>query len=304
MPPAAPQPAPPAPLRIAVAGMGLIGGSLYKAAQRAGHRVVGFDRGDPVDVRSADVVFVALPPQTAVDWVLLHAPEYKPGAVVVDTCGVKGPVCRPLFAAAAGRPWTFVGGHPMAGKEVSGFANSTPDLFRNASMILVPPPSAPPDLLRRLAALFDGLGFARTVLADPDRHDQLIAYTSQLCHLASSAYLRDPLAPAHAGFSAGSFRDLVRVGAPDPALWTELFTANRDALLPVLDRYIARLAAFRAALAADDRPALAAQLAEGAAAKRALQTAPPPPTIPPKSFAAAVPSAAPQPQPPHSPTGN
>ncbi|MBP5788338.1 MAG: prephenate dehydrogenase/arogenate dehydrogenase family protein, partial [Kiritimatiellae bacterium] len=133
----------PASLQIAVAGMGLIGGSLYKAAQRAGHHVVGFDRGDPVDVRSADVVFVALPPQTAVDWVLLHAPEYKPGAVVVDTCGVKGPVCRPLFAAAAGRPWTFVGGHPMAGKEVSGFANSTPDLFRNASMILVPPPSAP-----------------------------------------------------------------------------------------------------------------------------------------------------------------
>ena len=290
MPPAAPQPAPAAAtLRIAVAGMGLIGGSLYKAAQRAGHRVVGFDRGDPVDVRDADVVFVALPPQTAVDWVLLHAPEYKPGAVVVDTCGVKGPVCRPLFAAAAGHPWTFVGGHPMAGKEVSGFANSTPDLFRNASMILVPPPDAPPGLLQRLAALFDTLGFARTVLATPERHDEIIAYTSQLCHLASSAYLRDPLAPAHAGYSPGSFRDLVRVGAPDPALWAELFTANRDALLPVLDRYIARLTAFRAALADSDRPALAAQLAEGAAAKRALQTAPPP-----KSLAAAVPSAAPQ----------
>ena len=145
----------PAPLRIAVAGMGLIGGSLYKSARRAGLDVSGFDRGDPVDVRAADVVFVALPPQTAVDWVLLHAPEFKPGAVVVDTCGVKASVCRPLFAAAAGQPWTFVGGHPMAGKEVSGFANSSPDLFHNASMILVPPPDVPEALLRRLAALFD-----------------------------------------------------------------------------------------------------------------------------------------------------
>lgn len=287
---------------IAVAGMGLIGGSLYKAAQRAGFPVAGFDRGDPVDVRTADVVFVALPPQTAVDWVLLHAPEFKPGAVVVDTCGVKAAVCRPLFAAAAGQPWTFVGGHPMAGKEVSGFANSTPDLFHNASMILVPPPGVPEPLLRRLAALFDRLGFARTVLATPERHDELIAYTSQLCHLASSAYLRDPLAPAHAGFSAGSFRDLVRVGAPDPALWSELFSANREALLPVLDRYIARLAAFRDAIAADDRAATAAQLAEGAAAKRALQASAHPATIPldkpedipvHKSLAAAVPSAAP-----------
>lgn len=271
----------PGPLHVAVAGMGLIGGSLYKAARRAGFPVSSFDRGDPVDVRSADVVFVALPPQTAVDWVLLHAPEFKPGAVVVDTCGVKASVCRPLFAAAAGQSWTFVGGHPMAGKEVSGFANSTPDLFRNASMILVPPPGAPESLLRRLAALFADLGFARTVLSSPERHDELIAYTSQLCHLASSAYLRDPLAPAHDGFSAGSFRDLVRVGAPDPALWSELFSANRDALLPVLDRYIARLSAFRAAIASGDRPALHAQLAEGAAAKAALQTAAPPTVVPP-----------------------
>lgn len=297
----------PAPLHVAVAGMGLIGGSLYKAARRAGLDVSGVDRGDPVDVRAADVVFVALPPQTAVDWVLLHAPEFKPGAVVVDTCGVKAAVCRPLFAAAANQSWTFVGGHPMAGKEVSGFANSTPDLFRNASMILVPPPGAPEPLLRRLAALFADLGFARTVLSSPERHDELIAYTSQLCHLASSAYLRDPLAPAHAGFSAGSFRDLVRVGAPDPALWSELFSANREALLPVLDRFIARLSAFRTALAADDRPALAAQLAEGTAAKKALQASAHPAVVPPaspseapavaisKSLAAAVPSAAPHP---------
>lgn len=268
---------PPAPLRIAVAGMGLIGGSLYKAARRAGFPVAGFDRGDPVDVRAADVVFAALPPRTAVDWILLHAPEFKTGAVVLDTCGVKQCVCDALRGVPADRRWTFVGAHPMAGREVSGFANSTPDLFQNASMILTPAPGTPPALLDRLRALFSDLGFARTVLTDPARHDTLVAYTSQLCHLVSSAYLRDPLALSHDGFSAGSFRDLTRVGAPDPALWTELFAANHSALLPVLDRCIARLHAFRDAIAANDLPSLHAQLAEGAAVKRALQTAPPPP---------------------------
>jgi len=271
-----PSPASPAPLRIAVAGMGLIGGSLYKAAQRAGFPVSGFDRGDPVDVASADVVFAALPPRTAVDWILLHAPEFKTGAVVLDTCGVKKYVCDALQGVPADRRWTFVGAHPMAGKEVSGFANSDPDLFHGASMILTPAPGTPDALLDHLRALFADLGFARTVLADPARHDTLIAYTSQLCHLVSSAYLRDPLALDHDGFSAGSFRDLTRVGAPDPALWAELFTTNREALLPVLDRCIARLAAFRTAIATDDLPALHSQLAEGRRLKQALNSPPAP----------------------------
>ena len=256
---------------IAIAGMGLIGGSLYKAAKRAGHDVVGFDKGDPVDVRDADVVFVALAPAIAIDWIRLHAPEFKDGAVVVDTCGVKGCVCRALAGVADGRGWTFVGGHPMAGKEVSGFANSDADLFKGASMILTPYPGTDEALLDRLRALFAELGFGRTVVTDPEHHDAVIAFTSQLCHVISSAYVREPLALEHDGFSAGSFRDLTRVGAPEPALWSELFLANGDALLPVLDRYIARLAAFRDAIAAGDRNALARQLVEGAEVKAKLK---------------------------------
>ena len=260
-----------APAAIAIAGMGLIGGSFYKAAKRAGYEVVGFDKGDPVDVRDADIVFVALAPQTAVDWIRLHAGEFKDGAAVIDTCGIKGPVCRALAGVETGRGWTFIGGHPMAGKEVSGFTNSDADLFKGASMILTPGPGTSPALLDRLRALFAELGFERTVVTTPEHHDEMIAYTSQLCHIISSAYLREPLSLEHEGFSAGSFRDLTRVGAPAPALWSELFASNSEALLPVLDRYIARLTDFRDAIAADDRPALAEQLAEGGAIKAKMK---------------------------------
>ena len=257
-------------MKIAIAGMGLIGGSFFKAAKHAGHDVVGFDKGDPVDVRDADVVFVALAPQTAVDWIRLHADEFKAGAAVIDTCGIKGPVCRALAGVENGHAWTFVGGHPMAGKEVSGFANSDADLFKGASMILTPAPGIDEALLDRLRALFAQLGFGRTVVTDPEHHDAMIAFTSQLCHIISSAYVRESLALEHDGFSAGSFKDMIRVGAPSPALWSELFASNREALLPILDRYIARLSDFREAIANDDRPALVQQLAEGGTIKAKL----------------------------------
>ncbi len=259
---------------IAIAGMGLIGGSFYKAAKRAGHDVVGFDKGDSVDVRDADVIFVALAPQTAVDWIRLHANEFKAGAAVIDTCGIKGPVCRALAGVENGRGWTFVGGHPMAGKEVSGFANSDADLFKGASMILTPAPGTDEALLDRLRALFTELGFGRTVVTDPEHHDAMIAFTSQLCHIISSAYVREPLALGHEGFSAGSFKDMIRVGAPSPTLWSELFASNREALVPVLDRFITRLSDFREAIANDDRTALVKQLAEGHEIKSRLTVKP------------------------------
>ena len=256
--------------KIAIAGMGLIGGSLFKAARRAGYEARGFDKGEAVEVADSDLVFAALPPSVAIDWIRAHAGDFKAGAVVVDTCGIKGPICDAFAPDAASRRWTFVGGHPMAGKEVSGFANSDADLFRRASMILTPYPKTPAAILGALRGLFADLGFARVVVTDPARHDAMIAFTSQLCHVVSSAYVREPLALGHDGFSAGSFRDMVRVGAPDPQLWSELFADNREALLPVLDRFLGRLQDFRAALAADDRPALARQIEEGVAAKARL----------------------------------
>ena len=125
-------------MKIAIIGMGLIGGSLCKAACRAGYDAVGFDRNDPLDIADSDLILVALPLDGVIPWFKEHCSEFKQGAVVVDTCGVKEGICREMKAIGAGKPWTFVGGHPMAGKEVSGYANSTADLFIGKSMVLTP----------------------------------------------------------------------------------------------------------------------------------------------------------------------
>ena len=254
-------------MQIAVIGKGLIGGSFEKAARRAGHDAVAFDKGEDFRVEGADVVFVAVPPSAVVPVVDSISPRLKEGAVVVDATGVKGAVCRDLMKYAFEKRWFFVGGHPMAGKEKSGYENSDAALFDGASMILTPFPTygrAPLDMLEKLPR---ELGFARVVYTTPQHHDEMIAFTSQLCHLISSAYVREDLARDHVGYSAGSFRDMARVGAPDPDTWTELFFANREALLPVLDRYVARMENFRDALAAEDRGRVRKALEEGVAAK-------------------------------------
>ena len=254
-------------MQIAIIGKGLIGGSFEKSARRAGHEAVIFDKGDDFRVECADVVFVAVPPSAVVSVVDSIAPRLKEGAVVVDATGVKGPVCEALKKFAFETRWFFVGGHPMAGKEKTGYENSCADLFDGASMILTPYPTYGRGPIDRLESLLKGLGFARVVYTTPAHHDEMIAFTSQLCHLISSAYVREPLARDHVGYSAGSFRDMARVGAPDPDTWTELFFANRDALLPILEQYLARLDDFRGALAANDRDRLHKALEDGVAAK-------------------------------------
>lgn len=262
-------------MNVAVIGRGLIGGSVEKAARRAGHDVRIFaGRGPSPDVSGADVVVVATPLSAVVPAVeaLAAGGTLKDGAAVVDIAGVKSSVCAALSKYAVGR-WRFVGGHPMAGKERTGYANSCESLFDGASMILVPYPQTPEETMRSLSEFFLSLGFGRIVRTTPERHDEMISFTSQLCHLMSSAYVRDRLAPLHSGYSAGSFRDMVRVGAPDPAIWTELFLANAKPLAGVLGRYISRLEDFKSAIEAGDARSLAAMLEEGAAAKAALAAA-------------------------------
>jgi prephenate dehydrogenase len=255
-------------MKIAIAGMGLIGGSLYKAAVRAGHEARGFRRGDTVDVSDSDVVFVALPPDSIVPWIRAHSAEFRRGAVVVDVCGVKTPVMSAM-AETPPSGWTFIGGHPMAGKEVSGYENSTPDLFKGASMILTPMPGAPEETLAALRSLFADLGFGRVVVTDAAHHDEMIAFTSQLCHVIASAYAQDPRVKDAVGYSAGSYANMTRIATMDEAVWASLFLEDRAALVDVLDGFIGRLGEFRAAIASADRPALERLIASGAAAKRA-----------------------------------
>lgn len=260
-------------MNVAIIGKGLIGGSLEKAALRAKHNAEIFrGRGQLPDLSRFDFVFLAVPPSAVegkVREIAASAP-LREGAVVMDISGVKGSVCRALADFENTKGWTFIGAHPMAGKEKLGYENSCENLFDGASMILTPFESTGKAVVESTSEFLKTLGFARVVVTDTDDHDGMIAYTSQLCHLISSAYVRENLSARHAGYSAGSFRDMVRVGAPDPDTWTELFFENKSHLLPVLDRYINRLARFRDALAADDRATLHADLEEGVEAKKKI----------------------------------
>ena len=254
-------------MTVGIRGMGLIGGSFEKAFRTAGHVVRDLKAAPPAEIAGCDLVIVCLPPRLVAPWVREHAGDFRDGAFVTDAAGVKGTVCRELADVARGARWTYVGGHPMAGREVSGYANSDAALFRGASMVLTPYGWTSPDAVERLKGLLAPAGFGRFVVTDPARHDEMIAYTSQLAHVVSSAYVRDPLSASHAGFSAGSYQDMTRVATVDPDIWTDLFLSNRESLDAVLCRLIDRLAGYRDAVRAGDAAALRALLAEGRAAK-------------------------------------
>ena len=265
-------------MRVGIIGLGLIGGSMAKAAAALGtHTLWGRDV-DPDVMEAAlacgavegvltdgrlslcDLVLLALTPGPLPGEAARIAPLLKRGAVLVDLCGVKRAAEKLLRPLAEAHGFRYVGGHPMAGKEKGGFAHSDAALFRGASMILTPGEEPLPE---GLEDFFLSLGFGSITLTDPDTHDRHIAYTSQLAHIVSSAYVQSPEALEHPGFSAGSFKDMTRVATLDETMWTDLFLANRDRLNGELKGLIARLTAFSDALEAADPEALRAMLAAG-----------------------------------------
>ena len=254
-------------MTIGIRGMGLIGGSFEKAFHRAGHEVLNLKDATAADIGRCNLVIVCLPPLMVAPWIVEHKDDFADGALITDAAGVKGVVCPKVEPVAKTVKWTYVGGHPMAGKERSGYANSDADLYRGASMIFTPFEGTDPAVVERLKAIFTEIGFARFVVTDPQSHDEMIAYTSQLAHVVSSAYVRDPLAAKHLGFSAGSFQDMTRVATVDPDIWTDLFLSNKGSLDAVLTRLIERLGQYRDAIRGENAAALRALLAEGRAAK-------------------------------------
>ena len=269
-------------MNIAVIGLGLIGGSMAKTIKKImpQHTILGGDVNSQV-IRKAklleaidaeltperlaicDMVFVATWPQTAIDYVKENAHLIRKEATVIDLCGVKRAVCEPLFKVAEENGFLFVGGHPMAGIEYSGFDHATAALFQNASMILTPPPGVSIQVLAELKHFFRELGFAKVVMTTPEDHDRVIGYTSQLAHVVSSAYVKSPEAMEHHGFSAGSFKDMTRVARLSPQMWTELFMFNREPLLSELDALIAHLNEYREALVNADAKGMQQLLQEG-----------------------------------------
>ena len=254
-------------MRIGIRGMGLIGGSFEKAFRRAGHDVVDLKGATAEVIGSCELVVVCLPPLMVAPWIREHSAEFSAGTLITDAAGVKGEVCPKIEPIAKAAEWVYVGGHPMAGKERSGYANSDADLYRGASMIFTPFAWTDPAVVERLKAIFSEIGFARFVVTDPAHHDEMIAYTSQLAHVVSSAYVRDSLAAGHLGFSAGSYQDMTRVATVDPDIWTDLFLSNKGSLDAVLTRLIERLGQYRDAIRGEDAVALKRLLVEGRAAK-------------------------------------
>ena len=268
-------------MHIGIVGLGLIGGSLAKAVKaKTAHTVLAFDKNEEVlskalsdkavdavldenTLSSCQIVLVALYPQAAVDYIRTHQDHFAKDGIVVDCCGVKEVVCTPCAEAAAQAGFTFIGGHPMAGIEKAGYDHSFPTLFEGASMVLTPEEGTDQKAVRTVSDLCGELGFGRIQISTPKEHDRMIALTSQLAHVLSSAYVKSPAALSHAGFSAGSFKDMTRVAWLNENMWTELFFDNKAALLDEIDGLIDRLQAYSDALRRNDKAWMHSLLKEG-----------------------------------------
>ena len=293
-------------MTVGIAGLGLIGGSMAKAIKsHTDHRVYGFDLDEGVlqealsdggidgvltgeTLPECDLLLLALYPAAAVEYLRQQLGFLSRGALILDLCGVKRAVMEPIAAllkerGAARQEILYIGGHPMAGKEKSGYHNADPELFSGASMILVPSEpegaEADPELkgayegaLSGAEAFFLALGFEEIKLSTIEEHDRVIAFTSQLAHVVSSAYVKSPASREHYGFSAGSYKDLTRVARLNETMWTELFLDNADSLLPEVEGIIRRLSEYGDALRRRDRELLFRLLKEGRECKEGIDS--------------------------------
>ena len=273
---------------VGVVGLGLIGGSMAKAIRKyTDCTLLGYNRSGSVLSQALDegvldgvlteeklsecgLVIIALYPEATVEYVTRHRDQFKKGGIVMDCGGVKGVVCGPLEEVVKDAGFWFVGGHPMAGIERSGYAHAFPELFQGASLILTPYPGTPRECLDGIWELARQLGFGHLQLSTPEEHDHIIAYTSQLAHVVSCAYVGSPSAPNFEGFSAGSFKDMTRVAKLNEEMWTELFLENQDALVREIDTLVEELAAFAYTIRRGDRERLRDMLRHAREIKEAI----------------------------------
>lgn len=277
------------PGRVGIVGLGLIGGSIARAMARGGHEVYAFDLNDDIETFAAiettsgkltddvigtcELIVLACYPKACVDWLREHAAQVSPEAIVIDTGGVKRSICEPCFEIARENDITFVGCHPMAGTQFSGYAHSRANMFEGAPMVVCPPPEirgvACLALVDRLEGLLEPCGFDKFTVTTPERHDEVIAYTSQLAHVVSNAYVKSPTLAHRKGFAAGSYRDLTRVARLNPTMWCELFLDDADNLSQEISTLVDSLNQYKEALDARDPERLTELLAEGDRIKRA-----------------------------------
>ena len=274
-------------MTVGILGLGLIGGSLARAYALEGHRVLCSVRNESMlsfamlagaveapltaeNMAECDLILLAIYPEGSAAWLEKNAANIRKDALVIDCCGVKKEICDRCFPIAKAHGFTFIGGHPMAGTQFSGFKYSRSDLFCGAPMVLVPDRFDDIDLLDRakqaLAPCHFG-SFSVTTAAD---HDRMIAFTSQMPHIVSNAFIKSPTALEHKGFSAGSYKDLTRVAWLNPQMWAELFLENKANLLFELDILIENLKKYQIAIENGDETTLVALLEEGKRQKEAV----------------------------------
>ena len=279
-------------MKIAIFGMGLIGGSLGRAIlKNTEHQVFGYDLDESAllkadllsaqtrsldldkDLPSVDMVIIALCPKATIGVMREIVGKLKDGAIVIDTCGNKRIIVDEMKSLKDEYPnLFFLGCHPMAGREFSGISHSMATLFEKA-YIVITPVSQDIAKLSAVKKLFLAIGAQDVEICSAVKHDEMIAYTSQLAHIVSSSYVKNGHSSEHAGFSAGSFRDLTRVAKLNPDMWTELFIENKDNLVSDIDEIIKHLTEYRNAIEAGDENELRELLADGVRQKEAAETA-------------------------------
>ena len=273
-------------MNIGIVGLGLIGGSFAKAIKEmTEHTVYGYDIQSStvlaaelvcaVDAKLntdslsyCDIVIISLYPQAAIDYITENAKNFKKGSIVIDCSGIKRIVCKKINPIADENEFIFIGGHPMAGTQFWGFDYSRPSMFKGASMILTPHGISDIALLEKIKKFFCSIGFADTTFTTPEDHDRIIAYTSQLAHVVSNAYIKSPTVIDRKGFSAGSYKDMTRVAKLNEEMWTELFIGNKDNLTNEIDTLIENLQKYKFAIEAEDHECLSALLREGRDTKK------------------------------------
>ena len=267
-------------MTVGIAGLGLIGGSLAKAYHEAGERVLAYNRSHSVldfavmsgavdgeltaeNISECDILLLAMYPEAVIDYFREMAPHIGKSTVVMDCGGTKRKVCEACFAAAREYGVTFIGGHPMAGTHNSGFKYARANLFHGAPMVMVPPDPDDVELLEHAEKLLAPAGFGKFSITTAEKHDEMIAFTSQMAHVISNAYIKSPTAGQHKGFSAGSYKDMTRVAWLNPDMWAELFLENRDNLINEIDCFMRSMQQYRDALADGSRQELVQLLDEG-----------------------------------------
>ena len=267
-------------MNVGILGLGLIGGSIARAFALEGHSVYACELDETMlsfamlagavhgeltkeNISTCNLILLAIYPGGSASWLEDHAHLISSQTLVMDLCGTKRDICARCFPLAEQFGFTFVGGHPMAGSQFSGFKYSRANLFENQPMVLIPPRFDDMELLDQCKQALAPCHFGRFSVTTAEDHDRMIAFTSQMPHILSNAFIKSPTAQNHKGFSAGSYRDLTRVAWLNPRMWAELFLGNRDNTLFELDTYIENLTAYRNAIAEGDAEELIRLLEEG-----------------------------------------